>query len=280
MLDRESILTNLRNSISPYEQYCEGYGNEIIGNSYLLGINLGVGKDRVKLSHRGSNTLDEINAFDLAEIDNTYLGQINMTVVSSFCGPQGVIWGYDVARPHDLFDTKNFFKKIEFEGESVSSYNIDPLLRALTKLFGTKAKRKFILRPGSHVPCASKNIKNLGPCTIYAGIALGIPENRKEEACLLMEDTGQFPSSVNPEAFLNVVKENLAKSIIQIGKNQGIRYKQVFVGGKFIEINEGEIGCALVAAPYFKLAKRAIPVTGLESLVNCSLEEWEDNVFG
>jgi len=37
---------------------------------------LGVGVTDVRFSHKGSKLLDEINAFDLAEIDGPYIGQL------------------------------------------------------------------------------------------------------------------------------------------------------------------------------------------------------------
>src|SRR5690606_19271134 len=89
----------LQNAISPYENYCDGYGNlSSSGNSYILGLTLGIGVAKKQSSHHGSKMLDEINAFDLAEVSGPYIGQLNMSIVSSFCGVQGLIWEYYIAK--------------------------------------------------------------------------------------------------------------------------------------------------------------------------------------
>lgn len=90
-------LQKLKNSISSYNRNCDGYGNPSGNGGYILGFLLEVGKVSKRLGHEGSSMLDEINSFDMAERNGTYLGQINMSIVSSFCGPQGLIWGYDIA---------------------------------------------------------------------------------------------------------------------------------------------------------------------------------------
>ena len=41
--------------------------------------------------------LDDIVAYDRAEANDAYIGQINMETASSFCGIAGQVWGYDLA---------------------------------------------------------------------------------------------------------------------------------------------------------------------------------------
>lgn len=266
----------LESALSPYEEYCDGYGNYgASGNGYVLGLVLGVGKDKVKFSHPGSSILDKINAFDLAEVDSAYIGQLNMSIVSSFCGPQGLIWGYDVARVDiksiNLAEGKKIFN---LNNELVNVFSAEPLIEATKSLFGTRDDLRFPLRPGSHVPFAGKNFTYEGPKTIYSGIALGVPENRKTNAVLLMEDIGWIPPMGSKKRMANykeMILTSLAESVMQVGRNQNVNYVDVLVAMKELEITYGEIGCALVAAPYFTLAKNAY-VSNLESL---TLDEWK-----
>ena len=89
------------------KEYCEGYFSTALGNSYLLGVNYAVAKVRKQFGHEGSSVLDEINAFDMAEITNANVGQINAIKVSSFCGPRGHIWGYDICKVEQSLNNWN-----------------------------------------------------------------------------------------------------------------------------------------------------------------------------
>jgi len=65
---------------------------------YLTALIMGFGSFPKTFSHKGSEVLDSVLAYDRAEVEDIYLGQINMSLVSSFSGPEGLIWGYDCAR--------------------------------------------------------------------------------------------------------------------------------------------------------------------------------------
>jgi len=280
------LLLNLANSVSTYNNYCEGYGNSgASGNSYILGLSLGIGVADKSLSHEGSGVLDQIDAFDLAEIDGPYIGQLNMSIVSSFCGPQGAIWGYDLAKHPEIYqlpERQSFPNIVEAFGKTLPIYDAHKLISATQKLFGTVDNRRFILRPGSHVPFASKNIKISTPGWVYAGIAIGIPVNRDRDACLLMEDTGEVKGDlINNPNFEDDLLARLGKSIIKVGINQKVEFEKCFVAVKYAEVKENQVGCALVAAPYFTLAKDAIPktITGFDfqRLLDLNLDQWEDS---
>lgn len=276
-MDRSKIANA---AISVFDNYCDGYGNPgANGNGYYLGMVLGCGVTDYSLSHEGSRILDEIDAFDKAEVGQTTIGQINMTIVSSFCGLHGLIWGYDVAK------SKNMKRRLEYgpkeiileNGSNIQIYSIEPIAEATKALFGTVENKKYPLIPGGHVPCASKNIKSHEPGRIYASIAVGIPKDREKNACLLMEDVGRWKSNMSEEEISSrksTVVEKLAQSIVQIGKNQKVEYSEIFVGITDVELKEGQIGCALVAAPYFVLAKQAIPNNNPEKILDMNLEEW------
>ena len=85
----------LESSLSPYDLYCLGYPQQ---NGYITAPVLSIGVAKETFSHVGSKVLDSIIAYDRAETQETYICQINMIIVSSFVGPQGLIWGYDLAK--------------------------------------------------------------------------------------------------------------------------------------------------------------------------------------
>jgi histidine decarboxylase len=279
-MKNKTIIRNLESAISPYDEYCDGYGNlGASGNSYIIGFVLGVGQAGLSLKHDGSQVLSEINAFDRAEVYGTYLGQINMSIVSSFCGPQGLIWGYDIARVQNLRTKHKLgLKTLKYRGRKIPVYSAAPLLTATRKLFGTVDKKHFPLMAGAHVPCAGKSFKDVGPRHIYAAFAIGIAEYREKDANLLMEDLGWLPLKQDKSALVNykkLVLNNLAESILSVGINQKVKYKEIFLEIIDIEVPEGFIGCSLVAIPYFTLAKKAIPKEGLDSMIKMNLTEWE-----
>src|SRR5260221_12318995 len=89
---------SLQIPMAVHDNYCGGYGNPgSVGNGYLLGLALGVGKTKIT-SQVEAHLLDRIVAFDKAEVKGTNIGQINMVTVSSFCVPMGLISWYDLAK--------------------------------------------------------------------------------------------------------------------------------------------------------------------------------------
>lgn len=273
--------------LSDYPQYCTGYQNpDNHGSGYVLCLCLEIGKVPVTFRHPGSDLLDRINAFDQAEASGTYLGQVNMIQVSSFCGLQGVIWGYDIARHRKLKKKSDLLltKLPDYRGEKVPVYSASPLFEAGRKLIGTRDKKRFPILPGSHVPCATKNISKFGPCHLYCALAIGVPEDRDANACLLMEDIGEIGNGAGNTKLLETNKQNIIKgvanSILAVGKNQNIRYKEIYVQLTDLKVDGGEIGCALVAAPYLALAQNALPqgISTVKQMKRMSLQNWERKV--
>lgn len=252
---------------SSYEKYCVGYENPgVEGTGYLMALNIGVGKVKERWSHAGSEVLDKTLAFDAAEVEGANLGQINMITVSSFCGPEGKIWGLDLAVAPRLRS-----KKLGVI-ERVPYYDATPLLEATKALFGAVDHPKFPFLPGSHVPCASKSAASRGSAVLYAAIAVGVPRDRKKAACLMMEDVGEVGGVSEEE-----VVKGLAESVVEVGKNQRVKYREIFVGFRSIEVGLGEVGCALVAAPYLAIAKGAVVGDG-EKMEKMSLTTWQNSV--
>lgn len=263
---------------SPYDDFCDGYGNPgAEGSGYILGFVMEIGKVRLSDIDVGSRNLDEIYAFDKAEAQGAVIGQINMITVSSFCGPMGYIWGYDLAKHDKLRQPSQMgLSKVTFKNWSAKLYSLRPLLDATRDLFGTVSNKKFPIIPGAHVPCAVKDITHMGPKYLYCGLAVGIPQDRNKNACLLMEDIGwtENDSLQTQEQIL----EKMAKSILKVGENQQVIYDEIFLDIKFSFISENEMGCALVACPYFSLARKAIPRQEAQTLKTMTLSEWSNSL--
>ncbi len=265
---------NLKQAISPYDEYCVGFKTPGSGGGgYINAVILSIGKAPLAFSHEGSKILDSIVAYDKAEVNKAYIGQINMSIVSSFCGPNGLIWGYDIVKAPNLKRNHPLLGSFTV-GDNVPVYTTESLEEMAVRLFGTRDEKRFNLLPGSHVPCAGRFLKIKGPAHIYCALGMGIPENRADSAILFMEDIGEM-HSLDIEELRKKIVENMAQSIISIGNNHNIKYKEIFVGSKDQMIVEGEIGCNLVAIPYFTMAKKAI----VGKMSQISLEEWENKVF-
>ncbi|MDY6794394.1 MAG: histidine decarboxylase, pyruvoyl type [Actinomycetota bacterium] len=259
----------IRSSIGPDDQYCVGFTG--IGG-YCVSPVMAIGSARENFSSSGSPMLDAIMAYDSAEVEDVYIGQINMITVSSFCGPQGVIWGYDVAR-NEIEGPPLFVEGELWEFNGLSIKSGEKLRESSRMLFGTRKNRHFPLLPGGHVSCASKYRSFRGPVVLYAAIAIGIPEDRSCDACLLMEDVGCCNDVLVGGRDLKARKRiavNMIRSVLGVGENQGISYREVIVDVITREIGRGEVGCALVAAPYFQLARKAYHY----DLTDLSLQEW------
>jgi len=254
----------IKNAIGPYERYCTGYNGE---GAYVCALMLGIGAFRDPCGHPGLGVLDSIKAFDLAETESAYIGQINMVTVSSFCGPEGMVWGHDAVRPvtPDLHP-------LGYKGNNTGFGDIEiisgrHLTDAAKALFGTVDARRFPLLPGAHVPTAAKTHTVRGPARPYAAFALGIPANRASAACALVEDVGVLGSDDEREHILS----DLVRACMAVGKNNRVEYETVYLDLVDREVAEGEVGCALVAMPYVKLAGRA----QTKHLATYTIEDWE-----
>jgi len=254
ILENKNKKEILEQAKSPYDDHCIGYPGQ---GPYFTGFMMGSSSVPIKFGHKGSFILDKINAFDIAEVTDTYLGQINMITVSSFCGPHGLLWGYDInykdyAPPTEIL-TEEDIK--EFEGVTICN---GKNLRIATKsLFGTLENKKFPLYPGSHVFTAQKFLAAHGPINLYGAFAVGIPENRSKNACLFMEDIGEMKKDSQEEK--RKLLKNIIESAREIGRNQKVSYKVIYADIITQKVNKKEIGGVLVAAPYFLLAKNAYP---------------------
>jgi histidine decarboxylase len=268
-------------AIGPHERFCDGYGNPgARGLGYLTVLKLEIGE--VPLGEM-DEVLSEIVSYDSAETAGTYLGQINAVTASSFCGPGGALWGYDVAPAHQIADGSllPIFFQTRGDGVEIPIYPLDPLLEAGQKLLGSRDRRRFPIIPGALVTCALKSRSVRGPNSVWAALAVAISEDRTRDAHLFIEDVGVAIPAADEAArefYLDRLLEKIAFSILRCGDNSHVRYKEIFVGYKHAWIEAGYAGCALACVPYLVLAQQAVPASGPAALLSLTVTEWEKAV--
>ena len=266
-------------AVSAFEYYCAGYLNPgASGLGYITTVKLSVGRVKSK----GDKGTEKIVSYDRAEKNDAYMGQINRIKTSAFCGLNGALWGYDLARSDEFIKgaITPLRTQRRHDGARVLVWDVQPLLDATERLFGTDKQRRFPLLPGAMVPCAEKNLTRYGPGAIWCSIALAIAEDRENASNLFIQYTGLKNEStktglngISPGKFYG----KTADSILQRGEDQGILYKEIFMGYKELTLSEGEVGCALCCMPYITLAQRAIPEGKQPAdLLKMTLSQWED----
>jgi histidine decarboxylase len=269
-------------AVGPFDAYCDGYGNPgANGTGYVSVLTLHVGKvpKSSKLTGQKGKGLDGTVAFDKAESSEAYIGQINLVVASSFSGLNGVIWGYDIAKADELIRSPLASLFTLQRGRTETPvYSMEPLLDAGKRLFGTREEKRFPMLPGAHIVAAHKDIIVVGPTTAWCGMALGIASDRQHYANLFMELCGELKlQSAGKRKYFSQVLHKLAESVALVGENQGVGYKEIFVGIRHEFIPSGYVGAALATAPYVVLAKNAIPQSGPQSLLSMSITDWEND---
>lgn len=271
----------VKGAIGPFNKYCDGYGNpgsSGLGYICAMALNIGIVKQDM------DKVLEGIVAYDRAETQGeAYFGQINMIAASSFCGLNGALWGYDLAKNEDIASNKvkPLFEVQRHDGKKIPVYSADPLLDSAARLFGSNNQRRFPLLPGAQVICATKEYVATGPKHIWSAIAISIAENRTKDSCLFVEDAGEIAVE-NPdglEKFGDELRRKIAKCAIRCGKDNNALYKEIWISYRIKWIPEGQVGCALVAAPYLVLAKDALPDNDPQKLLNMTISEWETKVL-
>ena len=276
-----------KTAISPYENYCDGYGAPgAQGNGYVSVLKVSVGT----VEKTDDFLLDGIVSYDRAEINDAYVGQINMLTASSFCGIAGQVWGHDLAAHNDIIDKK--IKPVleidQYDGSKLHVYDAKPLLEAGIELFGTEKERRFTLLPGAHTICANKGVTAYRPKEdrslkegeaygVWCFIALSLSADRDNCADLFIEDAGLWTKNDSTEdlkAFLEEHRKSVAWSVVSCGQDSHVLFERTYVGFAYTIMKPGEIGTSLTCAPYVSLARNAVPSTGFNSLNKISLKEW------
>ena len=261
-------------AVGAFPDNCAGYLNPgANGLGYIAALKLSVAKVKADMDVG----LEGIVSYDRCEADDAYIGQINMLTASSFCGLNGAVWGYDLARAEDL--TENPLSRLRrHDGAEVPVYSVLPLLDAAYRLFGSRAQRRFNPLPGAMVVCANKNWTTRPPpgktTRVWCAIALAIAEDRGAAANLFIEDASDT-ATTGPRDLDHLV-QNIAQSILRCGADQGVLYREIFVGHKSIDIDDKTVGCALTCAPYVTLARKAVPAgQPPRALLDMTLPQWE-----
>ncbi len=283
-----------RTAISPYTRYCDGYSRPgHIGNGYVSVLKVSTGI----VQKTDDFLLDGIVAYDRAEANDAYIGQINMETASSFCGVAGQVWGYDLATADAIMygTEKPLFTAKQYDGSLLPVYDAQPLLDAGVALFGTQTQRRFPPAPGAHVICANKSVTAIRPVNIppnyvfqddegygvWCFIALSITRDRDNSADLFIEDAGIWTTNANPadlNTYLQQHRNAVVWSIVACGQNQSVLYERTYVSYRYVIMPPGQVGTALTCAPYVSLAQNAIPAQGFNALNNMTLSQWLNQV--
>ena len=298
--EKERIEKNLLGVIGPYKKNCAAFGNPSGPKTpnYVNVCKLGLGKIKLdKTTKKWDDITKNILAYDRAETDGTFLGQLNVVAASSFISPHGLLWGYDIANNVNNIKSKFIISKVPV-------YDIQPLLKAGAALFGTNQKTtkylgqtedskigpRFYIMPGEIQPCAVKSGKMAEPGVIWSAIGVGIPIDSLADkvARLFYEDVGSYSSSENPtkkfiensRKKLEEKMKNIATAMIKNGKDQviPIHYSKIFIGFKMIPVMKDEYAEAITLSPYITLAQDALPANP-KKLISMSLQEWEKLKF-
>lgn len=246
--------------VGSYENWCASAGI-LPGGSYIATplIGFGLCADEAEIS---SPMLQSIVAFDRAESSTANLTQTNLIRVSSFCGVNGLLWGYDLARqplqPHSSLSHDSF-----------DVHDLTPLCEATQTLLGTVKEPRFSIAPGEHLVCAYKSHTVRGACRLYGAMAIAIAADRSRHADLFMEDHGVLASEESEDRMLR----HLLRSVEQVGANLRVEYSKVFIGLRSWWVPEGHVGCVLTAAPYLHLARNAVPRQPAD-LLGMTLDDW------
>lgn len=281
-----------KTAISPFERYCDGYGMPgAQGLGYVSVLKVSTGETK----RTNDLLIDGIVAYDRAEATDAYIGQINMITASSFNGPAGSIWGYDLAVAEEIQTKteKPVFALTQYDGSALPVFDAAPLLKAGVALFGTQDQRRFPPAPGAHVICANKSATALRPegrtpdpaqgegYGVWSYIAISIAKDRTQAASLFIEDAGVW-SENDREAelvrFLDEHRKVVVGSVVDCGKDQGVVYDRTYIAYAYRIMQPGHVGLALTAAPYVSLARRAIPAGGFKALAGMNLGEWQKAV--
>ena len=142
----------INQAVGPSKEFCMGYMNPGAGEGYISTMKLSVGTVDVK----DLDTVTEnIVSYDRCEKNDAYIGQINMLTVSSFCGLNGAVWGFDLAKHDDIASgaEKPMYMQSQPDGPDIPVYNVRPLLEATERLFGKEQQRRSAYARFTHYLC-------------------------------------------------------------------------------------------------------------------------------
>ncbi len=276
-----------KTAISPYDNYCDGYGMPgAYGNGYVNVLKVSAGT----VKKTNDELIDGIVSYDRAEINDAYIGQINMITASSFCGLAGQIWGYDLARHDDITTGKSkpLFSVKQYNGSPLDVYDAKPLQDAGVELFGTEKDRRFHLVPGAHTICANKGVTASRPKKngslkegeaygVWSYIAISLSNDRDYAADLFIEDAGVWTKNddeAEMRAFLDQHRKEIIWSVVECGRDSHVLFDRTYIGYACTILKPGYIGNAITVGPYISLARNAVPPDGFGVLNELKLSDW------
>ena len=261
--------------VGSYENWCASAGI-LPGGGYIAAPLIGFGLCADEAEH-SSPMLQSIVAFDRAESSTANLTQTNLIRVSSFCGVNGLLWGYDLAR-QPLPASRRVCRCVRRAKNG--DLRLGHCARRRKPLLGTAKEPHFSIAPGEHLVCAYKSHTVRGACRLYGAMAIAIAADRSRHADLFMEDHGVFSGSESVDTNNQDVQtqesrmlRHLLRSVEQVGENLGVEYSKVFIGLRSWWVPEGHVGCVLTAAPYLHLAQNAVPGQPSD-LLDMTLDKW------
>ena len=71
-------------------------------------------------------------------------------------------------------------------------------------------------------------------------------KNRENDACVFMEDVGTINNLTDngKKKMKNEIINNMVSSVLEVGRNQEVRYEKIFIDIVDRDIKKDEIGCA------------------------------------
>ena len=177
-----------------------------------------------------NNKLQEIVLFDKAEAELGF-GQINFRKTSSFCEPGNFVNGINFNAP--------FVRALTHFKKDFIVYDYNKQVESNIKYIQDNGYQS-----GIHICCAGEKEFSRAGDDIYTGVGIGVPKDKKN-AILFMESVGKTEKTSDKEIIYDIVE-----SIKQIGLNQKIEYKEIYVAYQHKVIKK-DLGCALVVIPYF-----------------------------
>lgn len=257
----------IKNIFGPYDNYCNGVtGTNAPDSGYVCIPKLSIGKTKTDITEPG---LVDILSFDKAEKEGAYIGQINVVQVSSFCGLNGLIWGYDLAESDWQ---EGLILNINSGEQSIPVYNLQPIIDSGESLLGTVDSLKYPIVPGAMVHCAVKLKYVTGPGVAWSALGVGLAKDRSKQADLFMECAGESTIEEFEELREKIVTD-MANSVVECGFD--MEFEKIFVGLKAEVVNEGERACALAMIPYVTLPKSLNVLNSEQSLETMSLQNFQ-----
>lgn len=276
--------TVVNSAVGASKEFCMGYMNPGVkdGQGYISTFKLSAGT--VDVEDPGL-IMEQIVAHDQCKKNDAYISQINQISASSFCGLNGAVWGFDLAKYDNIASGEEnpIYMQSQTNGSEIPVYAIKPLLDATERLFGKINQRRFPLMPGAHVICANKDVIAYGPLWVWSSLCIAIPANRNEGSVFYLEDANTYGDDSTTEGemigFLEGIQRKLTNSAVLCAQDQGITYERIYVGYKYTFVEPEQIGCALACSPYIYLAQNAIP-EGMEAadLQNLTISQWEKSL--